>query len=60
MSFQFTSLNDFFAMAGHGGYVWACYIMTALALITLVYLPYRNEKKLFIQLKRQQRLENNR
>ncbi|MFT5117115.1 MAG: heme exporter protein D [Kiritimatiellia bacterium] len=58
MMFQFASLNDFFAMAGHGGYVWACYIITALALITVVYLPYRNKSQLFVQLKRQQRLEN--
>jgi heme exporter protein D len=60
MTFQFASLNDFFVMAGHGGYVWVCYLITVLALITLVYLPYKNKRQLLIQLKRQHRLENNR
>jgi heme exporter protein D len=56
--FQFESMNDLFMMDGHGAYVWACYAITAIALGVLVWVPYVKKKVLIIQLKRQQRIDN--
>ncbi len=58
MEFQFTSFMDFLTMNGHGVYVWACYIITAIALIALIARPAMKKRALFIQLKRQLRIEN--
>ncbi len=34
MSFYFQSLNEFFAMGGHGFYVWSCYFAVSILLIS--------------------------
>lgn len=36
MTFQFASLQEFMFMAGHGGFVWACYGVTLLGLAGLI------------------------
>lgn len=56
--FQFESMSDWLAMDGHGIYVWACYIITAIALAVLVWIPYTQKNALIIQLKRQQRIDS--
>ena len=35
LSFQFSTLSDFFMMSGHGPYVWAAYGITFAGLILL-------------------------
>ena len=57
MSFQFTDMMDFLFMSGHGSYVWSSYAITLLALGLLVVIPRWQKKQLFVQLKRQQRLD---
>jgi len=54
MEFQFASLAEFWAMKGHGPYVWACY---ALALSTLVYLIDAPRRKHHQYLKQQHALK---
>lgn len=54
MKFQFESLADFFAMNGHGPYVWASYAITFVALLYLVLHPLW-QKKAFIQQQQKQR-----
>ena len=56
MNFQFENLSEFWLMAGHGPYVWACYAVTALVLIYLAVTPVRRRKKFLLQLARQQRI----
>lgn len=46
VKFQFASLADFFAMGGHGAYVWSAYGITAIVLILLVIMPLRRRSKL--------------
>ncbi len=57
MEFKFATLLDFLLMDGHGPYVWASYIVTALALGALVIQPYLKKRQLLIQIQRQQRIE---
>lgn len=57
MTFQFDTLASFLAMDGHGAYVWASYIITAIALTVLVWYPYSKQRELLLNLKRQQRIE---
>ncbi len=58
MSFQFETLTDFLSMDGHGTYVWASYIVTAIALKILVWYPFSKQKESLVRIKRQQRIEN--
>ncbi len=37
--FQFASFSDFITMAGHGPYVWVCYLVTLMVMIWLVWSP---------------------
>jgi heme exporter protein D len=57
MMFQFETLADFLLMNGHGVYVWSSYVLTAIALSVLGWLPYRKKQALIIQLKRHQRID---
>lgn len=56
LEFQFDNLASFWAMAGHGPYVWACYGITGACLILLAVAPLRRRRVLFEQLRRQQRI----
>jgi len=56
LKFQFESLIDFWQMAGHGPYVWACYALTFTSLGLLLWAPLRRRRALFEQLRRQQRI----
>lgn len=58
MTFQFESFMEFMLMNGHGSYVWASYLITFIALLVLVLVPYRRQRQLLIRLKRQQRIES--
>ncbi|GLS27475.1 heme exporter protein CcmD [Marinibactrum halimedae] len=51
MTFQFESFADFFSMAGHGPYVWACYLVTALGIAYLLFSPLMAKKQLLKQQK---------
>ncbi|MGH1371843.1 MAG: heme exporter protein CcmD [Cellvibrionaceae bacterium] len=57
IEFQFDSFAEFLNMAGHGPYVWACYIITALALAYLAITPVLKRRALFAELARQSRIE---
>ncbi len=54
---QFESLSELWNMAGHGPYVWACYLITAIAIVYLLVSPLRRRRQLFEQLRRQARIE---
>ncbi len=56
LKFQFANLSEFWQMAGHGPYVWACYGLTALVMVYLIVSPIRRRKQFFQQLVRQQRI----
>lgn len=56
MEFQFSNWSEFMHMAGHGPYVWACYLITALALMYLVITPLRQRRQLFVELQRTARI----
>lgn len=58
MIFQFESFNDFLLMDGHGAYVWASYVITAIALKLLVWVPYSKRRELVVQFVRQQRIDS--
>ena len=57
IEFQFHSFSDFVQMAGHGPYVWACYLITFVALVYLAVAPIRKRKALYSELQRQARIE---
>jgi heme exporter protein D len=57
LTFQFESLADFFTMAGHGPYVWACYGIGFLCLCYLALSPLRSRKVFLEELRRAQRIE---
>jgi len=40
----FSSFNEALAMAGHGPYVWAAYLLTAAVLAVLVVTPMRRAR----------------
>lgn len=42
---QFSSLDEFFAMGGHGLYVWLSYGFTIVSLILLVYFSLHANKR---------------
>ncbi|MAZ88180.1 MAG: heme exporter protein CcmD [Cellvibrionaceae bacterium] len=57
MEFQFSNWSEFMHMAGHGPYVWACYLITAIALAYLAIAPLRQRRLLFVELQRKARIE---
>ncbi len=63
MKFQFESLQAFLHMDGHGVFVWACYAVSCVVMISLLAVPYIERKKFARkiqgQLKRQQAQPNN-
>lgn len=56
MNFQFESMSDFWHMAGHGPYVWVCYLLTWLVIGWLVMSPQVKKRRFMASLARQQRL----
>ncbi len=56
LNFQFENLSEFWLMAGHGPYVWACYGLTALVMVYLVVSPIRRRKIFLQQIARQLRI----
>ncbi|GAB2199045.1 heme exporter protein CcmD [Sessilibacter sp. MAH4] len=56
MQFQFDNLSEFFNMAGHGPYVWVCYLVTFIAIGYLLIAPIRTQKKLLKSYKRQEQV----
>ena len=57
MQFQFDSFYDFFDMAGHGPYVWACYGIAAVALTYIAMTPLWQRRKFLTDLQRTIKLE---
>lgn len=57
MTFQFESISDLFAMAGHGPYVWGSYGITAVVMIYLAVSPLRKHKQFLLEQKRLQRIK---
>ena len=57
ISFQFSSFAEFLAMAGHGPYVWVCYLVTFIAIAYLFAGPIVAQKRLLKTLARQQKLQ---
>ncbi len=52
MTFQFASFTEFFAMGGHGPFIWLSYLFTLLVLIWLVASPLIRERRLWSALAR--------
>lgn len=48
IEFRFADLQAFMWMEGHGPYVWACYGLTLVAILFLVFEP-QWQKRRFIQ-----------
>ncbi|MCK9563370.1 MAG: heme exporter protein CcmD [Bacteroidales bacterium] len=46
MSFQFDSLAAFYAMGGHGPFVWLSYLFTLVVLVWLVVSPLMRTRRL--------------
>lgn len=46
MSFQFDSLAAFYAMGGHGPFVWLSYLFTLMVLVWLVASPLLRARRL--------------
>lgn len=42
----FETIQDVWAMAGHGPYVWSAYVITVLTLAGLLWAPMRNQSSL--------------
>nr|WP_010132816.1 heme exporter protein CcmD [Microbulbifer agarilyticus] len=57
MEFQFDSLASFFAMNGHGPYVWAAYGVAVLVLVALAVAPVLRQRTLRREFKQQLRQE---
>lgn len=51
--FQFDSLAAFFAMGGHGPYVWGAYLLSLSVLLWLVVSPLLRKKQFLQNLSRQ-------
>ena len=56
MTFQFASINELFAMAGHGPYVWGSYVVTFAVLTYLLVSPLRKRRQLLAEQERLQRI----
>lgn len=54
MTPYFSNLSDFFAMGGHGSYVWLSYGITWLCLVSLVVYSIGQRRGLYRDLARQQ------
>ncbi|TVP90901.1 MAG: heme exporter protein CcmD [Pseudomonadaceae bacterium] len=52
-----TGLSEFFAMGGHGIYVWSCYAITLAILALNVVLPWLDRKHLIKEAARRRRRE---
>ncbi|HBP42910.1 MAG: heme exporter protein CcmD [Vreelandella alkaliphila] len=54
----FSSLNEFFAMGGHGLYVWAAWGITALLMLVIVWHARLERSQLLKSVKRRVRRQN--
>ncbi|UYO75336.1 heme exporter protein CcmD [Halomonas qinghailakensis] len=54
----FSSLNEFFAMGGHGPYVWSAWGITALLMLVIVWHARQERSQLLKGVKRRVRREN--
>ncbi|MFW1677706.1 heme exporter protein CcmD [Pontibacter sp. JAM-7] len=54
---SFSSLSEFFAMGGHGLYVWLSYAIALVVLILNVINPVMQKKKVLADLSRRLRRE---
>ena len=57
MKFQFESLDAFFTMAGHGPYVWSCYVIVFAVLLYLSLTPVLRKKAFLKQQKKLNQLQ---
>jgi heme exporter protein D len=57
MQFQFESLTDFFYMAGHGPYVWSCYLLGLICLTYLLVSPLIARKSFLADLNKRLKIE---
>lgn len=46
---QFDSVADFFAMGGHGVFVWTVYALTTVVLVALVVVPLRRKRRFWVE-----------
>lgn len=53
----FESLQAALAMEGHGPYVWSAYVLTILILALVLRAPLRQQGRLLLELRAQQRRE---
>ncbi len=56
ITFQFNSIAELINMAGHGPYVWVCYLVTFIGLAYLLVGPMMAKKRLLKTLARQKKL----
>lgn len=49
----FQSWSDFFAMGGHGFYVWLSYGISMLAILLLAVQSYREKQGIFAEVRRE-------
>lgn len=52
MKFQFDSFHDFLTMAGHGPYVWSCYVITFAFMVYLTVMPSIRSRQFIRQQRR--------
>ncbi len=57
MTFQFATLMDFLTMGNHGPYVWGSYLITLIAFVVIIMIPYFHKRSLGKRIRRQQRIE---
>lgn len=53
LSFQFSSISDFFAMGNYGFYVWLSYSVSIAAMAGLIWLSRREEKQIIQGVKKE-------
>lgn len=53
MTPYFNNLADFFAMGGHGGYVWASYAVTWLGILGVIIYSVTQRRSLYRDIDRQ-------
>ena len=46
----FESFSQALSMDGHGGFVWAAYLITSIVIVLLLQAPRRRQKKILRQL----------
>lgn len=49
----FANVNDFIQMGGHGVFVWACYGVTFVAIVALIWYAIFERKSTIVRLQRQ-------